>query len=59
MARDSQPAANPDVTIQGLVLEQAEAVRPPGNDEALLRWNRCVRSIQSRPELAWSAAGTR
>jgi hypothetical protein len=25
--------------------EKAEAVRPPGNDDALLRWNSCVRMI--------------
>jgi tetratricopeptide (TPR) repeat protein len=32
---------------------KAERIRPPGNDEALLRWNRCVRLVQSRPELEW------
>jgi hypothetical protein len=26
--------------------EQAEAVRPPGNDDAILRWNTCVRVCQ-------------
>jgi tetratricopeptide (TPR) repeat protein len=26
--------------------EQAEAVRPPENDDALLRWNTCARMIQ-------------
>jgi len=25
--------------------EKAEAIRPPGNDEALLRWNACARMI--------------
>ena len=25
--------------------ERAEAIRPPGNDEALLRWNTCARLI--------------
>jgi len=25
--------------------EKAEAMRPPGNDEALLRWNACARNI--------------
>ena len=25
--------------------EKAEAVRPPGNDDALLRWNTCMRMI--------------
>jgi tetratricopeptide (TPR) repeat protein len=32
--------------------EEAEKVRPPGNDDALLRWNRCLRLMQSIPELA-------
>src|SRR5438876_180211 len=26
---------------------EAEKIRPPGNDDAILRWNRCVRLIQS------------
>ena len=30
--------------------EQAEKIRPADNDESLLRWNRCVRLLQSRPE---------
>jgi len=25
--------------------EKAEAIRPPGNDDALLRWNTCARMI--------------
>ena len=32
-----------------LCFEQAEKIRPPDNDEALLRWNRCVRLLQSLP----------
>jgi hypothetical protein len=28
--------------------EQAEAVRPPGNDDAILRWNTCVRTLERR-----------
>jgi tetratricopeptide (TPR) repeat protein len=27
--------------------EEAEHIRPQGNDDALLRWNRCVRLMQS------------
>jgi len=27
------------------LFEQAEAIRPPGNDDALLRWNTCARTI--------------
>jgi hypothetical protein len=26
--------------------ERAEAVRPPGNEDAILRWNSCVRAIE-------------
>lgn len=26
--------------------ERAEGVRPPGNDDAILRWNSCVRTIR-------------
>jgi tetratricopeptide (TPR) repeat protein len=31
--------------------EQAEALRPPGNDDALLRWNTCARLIMGNPHL--------
>jgi|SRR5687767_12605369 len=31
--------------------EQAEALRPPDNDEATLRWNACARVLNARPEL--------
>jgi tetratricopeptide (TPR) repeat protein len=31
---------------------EAEKIRPPGNDDAILRWNRCVRLLQS-PGYAW------
>jgi len=27
------------------LFEEAEAIRPPGNDDALLRWNACARTI--------------
>ena len=33
--------------------EQAEAIRPHGNDDAILRWNRCVRIMQSRLGTDW------
>ena len=33
--------------------EQAEAIRPAGNDDAILRWNRCVRILQSRLGSDW------
>jgi len=31
--------------------EAAQAVSPPGNDDAVLRWNACVRYLQRRPDL--------
>jgi tetratricopeptide (TPR) repeat protein len=33
--------------------EEAEKIRPPGNDDAILRWNRCVRLLQSRLGAEW------
>jgi len=35
--------------------EEAEKIRPAGNDDALLRWNRCLRLMQGLPELASEA----
>ncbi|MGH9969646.1 MAG: hypothetical protein ACREBG_17885 [Pyrinomonadaceae bacterium] len=35
------------------LFERAEAIRPPDNDEAILRWNRCVRILKSRPSYQW------
>lgn len=32
---------------------EAEKIRPPNNDEAILRWNRCVRLLQSRVGTEW------
>lgn len=31
--------------------EAAAALRPPGNDDALLRWNTCARLLMDHPEL--------
>jgi hypothetical protein len=31
--------------------EQAEAVRPPDNDDAILRWNSCARVLMRHPQL--------
>jgi hypothetical protein len=31
--------------------ERAAAIRPPGNDDAILRWNTCVRILRSKPDL--------
>jgi hypothetical protein len=35
--------------------ERAEAMRPAGNDEAILRWNTCVRILARHPALAPAA----
>jgi tetratricopeptide (TPR) repeat protein len=32
--------------------EEAEKLRPAGNDDSLLRWNRCLRLLQGIPEAA-------
>ena len=34
--------------------ERAEAMRPAGNDDAVLRWNACVRALNRHPRLATS-----
>ena len=36
--------------------EQAEARRPAGNDDAILRWNACTRLLRGHPELIPAAA---
>jgi tetratricopeptide (TPR) repeat protein len=33
--------------------EEAEKIRPTGNDEAILRWNRCARLMQAHAESDW------
>jgi hypothetical protein len=30
---------------------KAEGMRPPGNDESILRWNSCVRLMQRNTQL--------
>jgi hypothetical protein len=35
------------------LFEQAEKIRPPDNDDAILRWNRCVRLLQTRVGADW------
>jgi len=32
---------------------EAEKLRHTGNDDAILRWNSCVRLLQSRPDFHW------
>ncbi len=35
--------------------EKAEAIRPPGNDDAILRWNTCARVLSGNSHLAPAA----
>jgi hypothetical protein len=35
-----------------MLYEQSEAIRPAGNDDALLRWNACARALEHLPEHA-------
>ena len=43
--------------VHGLILqamanyEEAQALRPPGNDDAVLRWNACARFLRRTPHL--------
>jgi hypothetical protein len=37
--------------------ERAEALRPPGNDDVLLRWNACARLLMGHPQAASAPAG--
>src|SRR5262249_25712470 len=32
--------------------ERAEVVRPPANDDAMLRWNSCARMLMRHPDIA-------
>ena len=38
------------------LFESAESMRPAGNDDAILRWNRCVRLLQSAPHVVSETA---
>lgn len=33
--------------------KEAEALRPPGNDDSILRWNSCVRLLKSHGDAEW------
>jgi hypothetical protein len=43
----------PTFEVAMKLFEAAEGIRPSDNDEAILRWNRCVRLLQSRPISEW------
>ena len=51
---DRPPHTVYPIFVEAMALfEQAEKIRPANNDEAILRWNRCVRLLQSRPMSEW------
>jgi len=58
-AKAQLAAGRPPYTVAPLFeealsyFERAEAIRPHGNDDAILRWNRCVRILQSRLGSDW------
>jgi hypothetical protein len=41
-----------------VAFEQAEQLRPHGDDQAILRWNSCVRRLRASPELRPAAEET-
>ena len=58
-AKAQLAAGRPPYTVAPLFeealscFERAEAIRPHGNDDAILRWNRCVRILESRLGTDW------
>lgn len=45
------PAVHEQLSHAMGLFERAAALRTPGNDEALLRWNTCARLINDHPEI--------
>jgi len=54
-AKAQMRAGRPPRMLAGLFkeamryFEEAEKMRPPGNDDAMLRWNRCLRLLETLP----------
>ena len=47
------PTVKPEFEEAMRFFEDAEKIRPHDNDDAILRWNRCVRLLQSLMPEAW------
>jgi len=45
------PIAHDWFTDAMRLFEQSIAIRPPANDDAILRWNACVRTLRRHPEI--------
>ena len=53
LASDLPPASVRPLFDEALArYAEAEAIRPPGNDDSILRWNSCVRMLHAVPGLA-------
>ena len=54
-AKAQMRAGRPSYVVEGLIeeamrqFEEAEKIRPAANEEAILRWNRCVRLLKKLP----------
>lgn len=54
-AKAQMRAGRPSYVVEALIeeamrqFEEAEKIRPAANEEAVLRWNRCVRLLQKLP----------
>lgn len=53
--RASRPAHTVTVLLEQAMhsYEEAERIRPTGNDDAILRWNRCARLLHSKLDSEW------
>jgi hypothetical protein len=58
-AKAEMRAAHPAHAVSALFteamghFEAAEKIRPPQNDDAMLRWNRCARLLAKLPQIEW------
>lgn len=59
-AKAQLAAGRPPHTLLVIVEEalrcfkEAEAIRPPANDDSILRWNSCVRLLKSHSDAEWN-----
>ena len=53
--RTDRPAHTVTVLLEEAMrsYEEAERIRPTGNDDAILRWNRCARLLHSKLDSEW------
>ena len=53
--RTGRPAHTVTVLLEDAMrnYEEAERIRPTGNDDAILRWNRCARLLHSKLDSEW------